>query len=210
MQATIFLVLAAIIHRISGLRIRQAPTSTQLTATFPSPSAASGPKDPCGPQVQDRLDPTIPNDTCTANITFSPVPATYGATLLNDGSGLYINYENCYPVVLDVCAALTSPLTPHGVWNWTGVGSECTMGFWLPIYPGAAPLKTVSACENEIYRPMVNIGEQMGGTAYNQVVVNLVNLPDDSQNGTQVSAGYPSYTITYLPLQNGNESSTPA
>ena len=90
------------------------------------------------------------------------------------------------------------------------MGSECVMGFWLPEYAGAAPIKTEEACQDQIWNPMTKIGRQMGGTAYNQVVVNLKVLPDDTQTGQQVSAGYPSYTITYLPLIKGNESSVPA
>jgi len=210
MWNTIVVVIATVVQFASSLPAAPAPTSTSPHPSFPSPSVSTGPKDPCGPTIQDALDPTIPNDTCKADVTFSPSPATYGATLLNDGSGPDINYDNCFPVVLDVCAALTSPDTPVGAWNWTGVGSECTMGFWIPEYPGAAPLPSVDACENQIFRPMTSIGERRGGTAYNQVVVNLEVLPDDSQTGRQVSAGYPSYTITYLPLIKGNQRSIPA
>ena len=206
----IFVTLATVLRLTWAIPAAPVPSSTSARPAFPSPSVSVGPKDSCGPVVQDRLDPTIPNDTCTAEITFSPSPATYGATLLNDGSGLDINYQNCYPVVLDVCAYIAAADTPVGVWNWTDVGSQCVMGFWLPIYPEAAPRPTVSQCEKQIFNPMVDIGEKQGGTAYNQVVVNLAVLPDDSQNGVQVSAGYPSYTITYLPLIKGNETSTPA
>lgn len=52
---------------------------------------------------------------------------------------------------------------------------------------------------------MYEIGYQYGGTAYNQVVVNLKTLPDDYQTGEAVDVGYPSYTLTYLPLQKSPE-----
>ena len=209
MWSAIVVLVATTTGIISALPATSVHASTSHPR-FPTPSVSTGPKDPCGPVVQDVLDPTIPNDTCTAKISFSPSPATYGASLLNDGSGLDINYYNCYPVILDVCAALTDPRTPRGAWNWTDVGSECVMGFWLPEYAGAAPIKTVDACEKQVFTPMYKIGRNMGGTAYNQVVVNLRVLPDDTQTGQQVSAGYPSYTITYLPLIKGNETWTPA
>ncbi|KAL6718636.1 hypothetical protein ACLMJK_002870 [Lecanora helva] len=209
MWKLVVVAIATFLHIITATPQGQSP-ATSTKPTFPTPSVFVGPKDPCGPAVQDRLDPTIPNDTCKSNITYSPSPATYGATLLNDGSGHEINYDNCYPVVLDVCAAIASIDTPLGVWNWTDVGSECVMGFWLPDLPGAAPRMNVRRCENQVFRPMVDIGEHRGGAAYNQVVVNLRVLPDDSQTGVQVSAGYPSYTISYLPLIKGNQSTSPA
>ena len=53
--------------------------------------------------------------------------------------------------------------------------------------------------------PMYDIGMQDGGTAYNQVTVNLKMLPDDYETGEAVNVGYPSYTITYLPLIAGVE-----
>ncbi len=79
------------------------------------------------------------------------------------------------------------------------------MGFWLPEYNGSAPRPTYNDCMNNIYAPMYNIGLNYGGTAYNQVTVNVRSLPDNVQNGSQVDVGYPSYTITYLPLIQGPE-----
>lgn len=58
---------------------------------------------------------------------------------------------------------------------------------------------------DNIYMSMYNIGMQFGGTAYNQVVVNLKQLPDDYETGEAVNVGYPSYTISYLPLISGVE-----
>lgn len=54
---------------------------------------------------------------------------------------------------------------------------------------------------------MYKIGSIDGGTAYNQVTVNLARLPDDYQyqTGAAVNVGYPSYTLTYLPLLAGPE-----
>lgn len=197
-------------RRTSNLRANATRTSAAPKPRFPVPSATTGPKDPCGPVIQDALDPTIPDDTCTADIIYSPSPVTYGASLYNDGSGLNINYDNCDPVVLEVCASITDPRTPVGVWNWTGAGSQCTMGFWLPEYSGAAPRSTTEQCQNQIFRPMLDIGMKKGGKAYNQVVVNLRLLPDDLQTGLQVSIGYPSYTITHLPLITRNQTSSSA
>ena len=77
------------------------------------------------------------------------------------------------------------------------------MGFWLPQYNGSAPRATLAACKNNIFTPMYNIGRYTGGTAYNQVTVNLAKLPDDYQTGEAVNVGYPSYTLTYLPLVKG-------
>ena len=79
------------------------------------------------------------------------------------------------------------------------------MGFWLPQYNGSAPTPTYAACVNNIYTPMYEIGLNYGGTAYNQVAVNIKALPDNYQTGEAVDVGYPSYTITYLPLQRGPE-----
>ncbi|CAF9925692.1 hypothetical protein IMSHALPRED_006755 [Imshaugia aleurites] len=158
--------------------------------------------DPCGPLVQDIL---TPSDTCNRSITLVTAPSAYGALLLNDGSGLNVTWGNCLPVIYDVCAAITRPSTPVGRWNWTDPGSECVMGFWLPQYPGSAPTPTYDACVDNVYTPMYEIGYQYGGTAYNQVVVNLKTLPDDYQTGEAVDVGYPSYTLTYLPLQKSPE-----
>lgn len=58
---------------------------------------------------------------------------------------------------------------------------------------------------DNIFTPMYNIGMDVGGTKYNQVTVNLRVLPDNYQTGAQVDSGYPSYTITYLPLMQGPE-----
>ena len=77
------------------------------------------------------------------------------------------------------------------------------MGFWLPEYNGSAPLPTYDACMDNIFVPMYNLGMDFGGKAYNQVTVNVAKLPDDYQTGVQVDSGYPSYTITYYPLQSG-------
>lgn len=170
----------------------------------PSPSIIpAATYDECGPAVQTFGTP----DTCNTAVTLVTAPAQYGALLTNDGSGLNITYENCLPVILDVCAVLTNPLTPVGQWNWSDAGSGCTMGFWLPQYNGSAPRPTVAACENNIFTPMYKIGSIDGGTAYNQVTVNLARLPDDYQyqTGAAVNVGYPSYTLTYLPLLAGPE-----
>ena len=167
-----------------------------LVATIPSIHC----HDPCGPVVQGS---NLPNNTCNRTIDLVTAPSIYGALLLNDGSGLNVTWYNCLPVVFDVCAAINSSDTPTGIWNWTDPGSQCVMGFWLPIYNGSAPLPTYDACVDNIYTPMYNIGLDYGGTAYNQVTVNLRKLPDDYQTGMQVDVGYPSYTITYLPLQQG-------
>ena len=79
------------------------------------------------------------------------------------------------------------------------------MGFWLPQYNGSAPVPTYESCIDDIFSPMYNLGLNYGGTAYNQVTVNLRTLPNDYQTGTQVDVGYPSYTISYLPLIRGPE-----
>ena len=154
--------------------------------------------DPCGPVVQGN---NLPNNTCNRTLDLVTAPSIYGALLLNDGSGLTIPWYNCLPVAYDACAAINSSDTPVGVWNWTDPGSSCVMGFWLPQYNGSAPRPTYDACMNNIYIPMYNIGMDFGGKAYNQVTVNLVKLPDNYQTGSQVDVGYPSYTITYYPLQ---------
>ena len=52
---------------------------------------------------------------------------------------------------------------------------------------------------------MYHVGLEFGGTAFNQVVVNLMLMPNDYETGEAVDVGYPSYTITYLPLQRGLE-----
>lgn len=52
---------------------------------------------------------------------------------------------------------------------------------------------------------MYQIGMSYGGTAFNQVVVNIKSMPDDYETGEAVDVGYPSYTISYLPLQQGPE-----
>lgn len=158
--------------------------------------------DPCGPLVQD---PITPNNTCSRTVSLVTGPSAYGALLLNDGSGLNVTWDNCLTVVFDVCAAINSSLTPVGRWNWTDPGSQCVMGFWLPQYNGSAPRPTYDACFNNIYTPMYKIGMNFGGTAYNQVLVNLKQLPNDYETGQAVDVGYPSYTITYLPLQRGRE-----
>lgn len=173
-------------------------------AAAPPPLPSTTPPatyDECGPAVQTLGTP----DTCNSPVTLVTAPAEYGALLTNDGSGLNITYENCLPVVLDVCATLTNPLTPTGQWNWTDAGSGCTMGFWLPQYNGSAIRPTVAACENNIFTPMSDIGRINGGTAYNQVTVNLARFPDDYQTGEAVNVGYPSYTLTYLPFIEGKE-----
>ena len=158
--------------------------------------------DPCGPLVQD---PSTPSDTCDRAITLATAPSAYGALLLNDGSGRNVTWDNCLPVIYDACAAINTSSTPVGKWNWIDPGSECVMGFWLPQYNGSAPTPTYAACVNNIYTPMFEIGLNYGGTAYNQVAVNIKALPDDYQTGEAVDVGYPSYTITYLPLQRGPE-----
>lgn len=165
------------------------------------PPAASAPAtyDECGPAIQTPGTP----DTCNTAVTLRTAPAPYKVLLTNDGSSLNITYRNCLPVILDVCATLTSPLTPVGQWNWSDAGSGCTMGFWLPQYNGSAERPTVGACKNNVFTPMYNIGQIRGGTAYNQVTVNLAKLPDDFQTGEAVNVGYPSYTLTYLPLVAG-------
>ncbi|MCJ1450153.1 hypothetical protein MMC28_000482 [Mycoblastus sanguinarius] len=178
------------------------PLSTLLSPTSQSPL----PLDNCGPTIQD---PNTP-DTCTHAITLAQSPTPYGALLTNDGSGLEITYENCFPTILDVCSVLTDPTTPRGAWNWTDAGSGCVMGFWLPQYAGSAPVPTVDACRNNIYLPMYDIGRYTGGTAYNQVSVNLARLPDDYQNGEAVDVGYASYTISYLPMQSSSPRSGPS
>lgn len=159
-------------------------------------------RDPCGPVKQQG--PDIPKNTCNRTIDRVTRPSVYGASLLNDGTGLEITWYNCIPVVYDVCAAFNASDVPLGVWNWTDAGSRCVMGFWIPPYPGTAPKPSYEACMDNIYTPMFNIGMDYGGTAYNQVTVNIVTMPDDYQTGSQVDAGYPSYTITYLPLQRGS------
>ena len=169
-----------------------------LTATLPPAHSF----DPCGPRVQDV---TTPNNTCNRAIDLATGPSAYGAILLNDGSGLNITWDNCIAVTFDACAAITNPSTPVGQWNWTDPGSECVMGFWLPQYNGSAPRPTYDACMNNIYTPMYQVGMDFGGTAYNQVVVNLKQMPNDYETGEAVDVGYPSYTITYLPLQQGPE-----
>lgn len=158
--------------------------------------------DPCGPLVQDAI---TPNDTCNRAVTLVTAPSAYGALLMNDGSGLNITWDNCNTVIFDACAAINDSATPVGQWNWTDPGSECVMGFWLPQYNGSAPKPTYAACMDNIYTPMYQIGLNYGGLAYNQVVVNLKQLPDDYETGEAVDVGYPSYTITYLPLQRGPE-----
>lgn len=158
--------------------------------------------DPCGPLVQDA---TTPSDTCNRTLDLVTAPSVYGALLLNDGSGLNITWDNCLPVIFDVCASINASSTPVGHWNWTDPGSGCVMGFWLPQYAGSAPKPTYEACMDNIYMSMYNIGMQFGGTAYNQVVVNLKQLPDDYETGEAVNVGYPSYTISYLPLISGVE-----
>lgn len=170
-----------------------------LTAMLPPPAH---PFDPCGPLVQDAI---TPNNTCDRAVTLVTAPSAYGALLLNDGSGLNITWYNCLTVALDACAAIASPATPVGKWNWTDPGSQCVLGFWLPQYNGSAPRPTHDACMNNIYTPMYELGMNYGGTAYNQVVVNVRVLPDDYQTGQAVDVGYPSYTLTYLPLQRGPE-----
>lgn len=174
------------------------PIFLLLAATLPSTHSF----DACGPLVQDSL---TPSDTCNRNITLGAAPSAYGALLLNDGSGLTIPWDNCLPVLFDVCAAINASSVPVGRWNWTDPGSECVMGFWLPQYAGSAPKPTYDACMDNIYTPMYMIGMINGGTAYNQVTVNLKQLPDDYETGEAVDVGYPSYSITYLPLQRGPE-----
>lgn len=159
-------------------------------------------RDPCGPAIQG---PNLPKNTCNHTIDRVTAPSIYGALLSNDGTGLEITWYNCIPVVYDVCTAFNASDTPVGVWNWTDPGSGCVMGFWLPPYNGSAPKPSYEACMDNIYIPMFNIGMDYGGTAYNQVTVNIVRMPDDYQTGMQVDAGYPSYTITYMPLQQGSE-----
>lgn len=156
--------------------------------------------DPCGTLIQDA---STPNNTCNRPITLVTAPSVYGALLLNDGSGLNVTWYNCLPVAFDACSAINSPSTPVGAWNWTDPGSQCVIGFWLPQFNGSAPRPTYDACLNNILTPMYEIGMAQGGTAYNQVSVNVKTLPDNLQTGAAVNVGYPSYTITYLPLQKG-------
>ena len=170
------------------------PLLSLLTTITPNPI----PHDACGPLIQD---PDTP-DTCNQAVRYVKTPNQYGAVLTNDGSGFDVAWDNCYPVVYDVCTMIADPDQPTGAWNWTGAGSGCSMGFWLSEYQGAAPLPTSKACYNNIYMAMVNIGKKMGGTAYNQVTVNLATLPDNTRNGSQINVGYPSYTISYLPMQS--------
>ena len=160
------------------------------------------PFDSCGPLVQDT---TTPSDTCNRTLDLVTAPAVFGALLLNDGSGLNVTWENCLPVIFDVCASINASSTPVGRWNWTDPGSGCGMGFWRPQYAGSAPRPSHQTCIDNIYTAMYHIGWQYGGTAYNQVVVNLKQLPDDYETGEAVNVGYPSYTITYLPLISGVE-----
>ena len=169
-----------------------------LAATVPTAYS----HDPCGPLIQG---PNVPNNTCNTTINLVTKPSVYGALLLNDGSGLNVTWYNCLPVVFDACTAITAPSTPTGAWNWTDPGSQCVMGFWLPQYNGSAPLPSYESCVDNIFTPMYNIGMDVGGTRFNQVTVNLVNLPDNYQTGSQVDIGYPSYMISYLPLQQGAE-----
>ena len=179
-----------------------APAPTDCGAlSQPSQSATSPPMkyDACGPTIQSPGE----TDTCNTPVTFGTFPAPYKVFLSNDGSGDDITYENCLPIVLDVCATLTNPQTPVGQWNWTGQGSGCTMGFWLPQYSGSAPVPSLQACKENIYTPLWHIAQSNGGTAQNQATINLATLPNNDQTGAAVNVGYPSYTLTYLPLIQG-------
>ena len=171
-----------------------------LAATLPLTLAFH--PDPCGPviQIQDGL---TPNNTCNRTVSLVTAPAPYGAMLTNDGSGNNITWENCVTVVYDACAAMTDPSAPTGKWNWTDPGSGCVMGFWLPQYNGSAPVPTYDVCFNNIYTPMAAIGADFGGAAINQVAVNVKLMPNNYETGEAVNVGYPSYTITHWPLQQG-------
>lgn len=76
------------------------------------------------------------------------------------------------------------------------------MGFFLPPYEGSAKIPSLRHCAEDIFGAMARLGRRRGD-GFNIMVVNVRKLPDEEQTGEAVNVGYPSYTISGLPLVHG-------
>lgn len=81
------------------------------------------------------------------------------------------------------------------------------MGFWLPNYEGSAkPTKDVDECAKNIFTPLMGFcNPVLTPGLYNWGLVNVKLVPDYTQTGIQVDAGYPSYIMATTRL-SGKES----
>ncbi|KAL8896620.1 MAG: hypothetical protein Q9207_007630 [Kuettlingeria erythrocarpa] len=170
------------------------PPSTASNYTVP-PTRDNG--DPCGPVVHDTAD--YP-DTCNATVKggpFSP-PAAYGVQCQAYQHGWHTlgrtAWRHCFDSIPEICAKMSHPSTPNNTWIWSQRRPSCALGFFLPPYPGSAPIPSRKRCETMIFTAMVRACANW--LPIDVASVNLKGLPTvQGGKGVAVDVGYPSYVI---------------
>ncbi|KAL8743846.1 MAG: hypothetical protein Q9184_008067 [Pyrenodesmia sp. 2 TL-2023] len=165
------------------------PTSTAI------PSSTNN-GDRCGPALQDT--PDYP-DTCNATVKggpFSP-PAAYGVQCQTYQHGWHgpgrTAWHHCSGSITETCVKMSHPSTPNNTWIWSQRQPSCALGFFLPPYPGSAPLPSRERCETMIFAAMVRACANW--LPIDIASVNVKELPSAQGKGAAVNVGYPSYLI---------------
>lgn len=177
-----------------SLAARQAPASTCGPAK--GCITTSGTSDCCGPTGR----PGVLSDTCFTTVNVTTTPASYNVNCFADGTGntLDASASKSYYTATVICDAINSGKVPPNVWYWAMPQEGFTLGVWLPGKPGDAPCPFWDQCVLSIYYHMIQgCGSSAGN---NGGSVNVAKLPDTTQTGVAVDAGYPSYIMVPKPL----------
>ena len=177
-----------------SLAARQAPAST--CGPRPGCITTTGVSDCCGPTGR----PGILADTCFTTVNVTGAPATYNVNCFADGTPnkLDASAPNSYYTATVICDAINSGKVPPNTWYWAMPQAGFALGVWLPGRPGDAPCPYWDQCVIHIYYHMIQgCGSSAG---HNGGSVNVAKLPDRSQTGLAVDAGYPSYIMVPRPL----------
>ena len=146
-----------------------------------------------------RLNRSV-QDTCFTTVNVTAAPATYNVNCFADGTPdkLDASAPRSYYTATVICDAINSGKVPPNTWYWEMPQAGFALGVWLPGNPGDAPCPHWDQCVLSIYYHMIQgCGSSAG---HNGGAVNVAKLPDMSQSGLAVDAGYPSYIMVPKPL----------
>lgn len=155
-----------------------------------------GISDCCGPTGR----PGILSDTCFTTVNVTNAPATYDVNCFADRTGTKLDASapNSYYTATVICDAINTGKVPPNKWYWAMPQAGFALGVWLPGNPGDAPCPFWDQCVISIYYHMIQgCGSSAG---HNGGAVNVAKLPDTTQTGLAVDAGYPSYIMAPKPL----------
>lgn len=175
-----------------------APGSTGLCGPRAGCVSNAATSDCCGPTGRNTILP----DTCfsSANLTNSPGVFDIMCTSTGPANALQPASPVDHYTATVVCDSINNGTAKPNSWYWYTPQTGFALGVWLPGNAGDAPCPYWEQCYQNIYYMLIQACASTPG--YNGGSINVAVLPDTSQSGRAVDAGYPSYIMAPAPLTN--------